>query len=561
MDKKHINKLSKALRHFNTGKLTTSEQLCNQIRKRYPDQPDVLNILGVIAIRKSQYLRAINLIAKAISSQPKEPLYHYNLGLAYCKTLRFKEAVTSFYTVTQLKPDFTAVYSDLCHALTELGDADSALQAGLSAIKHYPNDANAHNNIAVSYEATGDFDSAISHYMKAVELAPLNPVFHNNLGNLYLGNGMKESAEEHYRKAIKLEPTFGEPHLQLAYARKHTSTDNADAKVIREKLVNNTINDIDRCDLHFAYGKILDDCEYYDEAFKHFSKANNLANRRYSFQPDHFRQYINNIIETFSCELIKQHEYLSISTNEPVFIVGMPRSGSSLVEQIIASHPQVYGGGELLWFGKLEQRLAELLGSASAYPQCLELLDSDTSQMLSKEYCQYTEKLSNGHERVTDKMPENFLRIGLIKLLFKNAKFIYCRRNPMDVGLSIYQQRFAGSIHWGYDLFNIGAYYAQHGRIMRHWLNIFNDSIHIVDYEELVQSQETVSQDIIKFLDLPWNAACLEYYKTKRHIHTASDVQVKKPIYNSSVARWRNYENQLEPLKKGLNAFSDNITS
>jgi hypothetical protein len=230
----------------------------------------------------------------------------------------------------------------------------------------------------------------------------------------------------------------------------------------------------------------------------------------------------------------------------------MPRSGTTLVEQIIASHPQVFGAGELCHIGAMVAGLPARLQTDTTYPECVTMLDERLARSLAEDYLEKLRALGDDAKRVSDKMPANFFNLGLIALMFPNARVIHCRRDPLDVCLSIYFQQFAYGHNYAYDLSDIAVYYRQYKRLMHHWHAVLPLEIHEVQYEKLIADQEAVSRRLIDYCGLPWDESCLEYYKNKRAVQTMSNWQVRQPIYTHSMQRWKHYEKHLDELKEVL---------
>jgi hypothetical protein len=242
----------------------------------------------------------------------------------------------------------------------------------------------------------------------------------------------------------------------------------------------------------------------------------------------------------------------------PIFIFGMPRSGTTLVEQIIASHPNVYGGGELQFFNQMDQNLVSILKSNERYPECMHFIDNQTAYDMAELYIKKTREivgLSKDYIRISDKNPFNFYHLGLISLLFPKASFIHCQRHPLDTCISIYFQHFLAGNYFAYDLRELGQYYLEYLKLMNHWREVLTISIFELKYEDIVQHQEDVSRKLIEFCGLEWDSACLDFYKKERPVFTASNWQVRQPIYTASCGRWQNYEQFLNPLKELLADF------
>ena len=240
-------------------------------------------------------------------------------------------------------------------------------------------------------------------------------------------------------------------------------------------------------------------------------------------------------------------------SNTPVFIVGVPRSGTSLVEQILSSHSDVFGAGELTWVGVVASSIQDNLKTDTHYPECIQELTKSNINGLAEQYLRYLHTLANNESRITDKMPNNFLHLGLIHILFPNARIIHCRRDPRDTCVSIYTEYFPDGLPYSYNLLKLGAFYKQYERIMDHWRTVIGAGLIIdIDYENLVKNQEEESRRLVKFIGLDWDDSCMDFYRKKRRVNTVSNLQVKKPMYSSSIGRWKHYEKYLQTLDQGF---------
>jgi len=297
--------------------------------------------------------------------------------------------------------------------------------------------------------------------------------------------------------------------------------------------------------LYFELGRLHDKLGSFDEAFESFSKGNLLAG--FNFDSEKHTKKIDCRIAAFLPEVMGKLTRAFNRSERPVFIVGMPRSGTTLVEQIVAGHSEVFGAGELRFLPDLVHSLP-----STVYPVDIETITREVLDGLAKQYLDRLDELDQIATRVTDKMPRNFLDLGLIALLFPGARIIHCIRDPLDTCLSIFFQDFTSTHDYSSDLASIGYYYKEYQRLMLHWQTVIDIPIFEVRYEELVDQQEQISREMIEFCGLSWDAHCLEFHQQKRTVATASYDQVRRPIYRSSLARWKNYETYLEPLKEAL---------
>ena len=555
MHDKCINDLAAAQKCLHEGELKKAAVLCKQVIRLFPDQPDALNMLGVIALRRQKYRKVIEYLSKAIVIRPQEAIYHYNLAVAQLNVRQLTAAVRSLEEALRLEPGLAQAYSNLCYALNQLHEIDGAVAAGQNAVRLEPDDAKAHTNLAISLDASGSLDDALRHYQIAAELAPSNHIIRKNLGMAYMELGDKVAAERCFRAALEVNPGYGEAYRYLTALRKFSKQDDSDVVLMQQILNKPGLADDDCTELNFALGKVYDDCGFYEEAFEYYATGNRLENRRYTFNLQDFSLWIDQLQGVFSRDFMLKRENIGSQDELPVFIVGLPRSGTTLVEQILASHSDIFGAGELLWFSKLERGLKGFLGSDLDYPLCLQKLSEVGARVLINKYLTLLRGQAPDAMRVVDKMPDNFMRLGLIHLLFPKARIVHCCRDPRDTALSIYTNLFKDNIHWSYDLYKIGGYTALYQQVMQHWRDIIPDSIHEIRYEALVRNPEEVARNLLDYIGLPWDPACLAFYKTDRRVRTTSHDQVRQPIYTRSIGRWKRYEKFLTDFYEGMEEY------
>jgi len=307
--------------------------------------------------------------------------------------------------------------------------------------------------------------------------------------------------------------------------------------------------------LHFSLGKLYDRQKKYNKAFEHFERGNKL--RPTFFEPEKQVANFAALKKLFSGEFLASAPKSDMDTEVPLFIAGMPRSGTTLVEQILASHPLVYGAGEISDMGRLVGELAQGHYGAKGYPDCFRTLDRQALNILARKYLESVQKLAPEAQRITDKMLTNFQHLGLIALLFPKARVIHCKRDPRDTCLSIYFHSFPWNNLYAHNLEHLGIYYRQYAELMEHWHNVLDIPILDIQYEELVGDQEGWTRRLVEFAGLPWDDHCLAFHKSKRPVTTMSYDQVRRPIYTSSVARWRHYQDHLGPLNRALGMDDD----
>lgn len=373
----------------------------------------------------------------------------------------------------------------------------------------------------------------------------------NLVGVVSLHQGRLVEAESLFRQAMVIEPGRSELFRNLA-ATVNLSSDGPEVAMMQELLAKGNLADPDLENFHFTLAKIFDQGNMIDEAFHHVNLGNTIHRRASHYNPGEIWQYIDEMERTFDAGYMKRRfGTCGIDVDLPIFIVGMPRSGSTLIEQIIAAHPQAHGADEL----KLMPRFCqEIRKAAPSMPitKAISLIDDKTVRFLAGRYLDHIRSLAPEALRITDKMPHNFLRLGMIALMFPRARIIDCRRDPLETCISCYFHQFPEGLEFTHDMAEIGDFYKAYLRIMEHWHAVLPLHILEISYEDLVADQETISRRIIDFCGLPWNDQCLAFHKHKRTITTSSRLQVNQPLHQKFLGRWRRYDRFFAPLKESL---------
>ena len=395
-------------------------------------------------------------------------------------------------------------------------------------------------------------ESATEILKQCLEIDPEQYDVHCTLGVSYRELGEFGLAESHLREAIGIDPGRVDAYTLL------TQLDKVDDGT--EEIT--TMNELHRCQdtlddrsailLNYSLGRIIDGQGDAERAFQHYLEANTRQSSLLPYSAQDNRERFSAIQSAFSKEFFLANPRVGSDSTCPIFIVGMPRSGTSLVEQILASHPLVFGAGELDDFDAFAHRL-EVIGSKPFFEEIADF-DPSVFERFAGRYLPKIQALSRGSERVTDKMPQNFRYIGLIKLAFPNAKIIHCRRNPVDTCLSMFTNIFGGIHPYSHDLSDLGHYYGDYARLMQHWHAVLPFRVYDVQYEDIVTDSENEIRALLNFCELPFDGACLEFHKNKRVVATASATQVRRPIYQDSIQRWTRYGKQLAPLVEILRA-------
>ena len=371
-------------------------------------------------------------------------------------------------------------------------------------------------------------------------------MIHSALGVAKSFLGDFEGATDHYHRSRELDPTCVDAYNNLSRARRFTADDGLHLKI--ERLLASTVpSRANRCILHFAAGKIYDDLERFDDAFPHLEQGNQSKHARFDAHP--WRHFVDRTINIFNRYQLGQIRATHRTTPKLVFVVGMPRSGTTLVEQILASHPRVFGAGELPDLSGIFKELPQHASGVAEYPECVVRTNGSAWLGFGDAYLRRVQGMTNqATECFVDKTPRDFLYLGLMEAMFSDVRIVHCRRDPLDNGFSCYFTNFKFGQSFSYDLKNVAQYYGGYHRLMKHWCSVSSLPILEVTYEALVQDQASMTRRLLDFVELSWDEACLTFQKAKRSVPTVSSWQVHQPLYTSSLGRWKNYRQYLQPL-------------
>ncbi len=604
--------IQSAVAQHQAGNLQEAEHIYQSILEEQPDNPDALHLLGLVAHQTGNNEVAIDLIEKAINVAPSVADFYNNCGEAYRMLHQYDVAITRYEQALAINPDYAEAHNNLGNALNEsdqpeqaivhfeqalainpdlveahnnLGNSLNELGRKEEAIAHFeralvinPDYAEAHNNLGVILQDLDRTEEVVAHFEQALTIKPDHFPAHNNMGNTFKELGLYEEAIACYEQALVINPEFADAHNNLGVALQElgrkddaiTSFEQAlvinpnyaeaynhlamikpmqgQVPVIEELLINPATSETDAMHYHYALGKIYIDNATFARAFEHYQHANRIRRKSITYDPQSHSDFVDRLIDFYSIKYFQKKFAYEPDSELPVFIVGMPRSGTSLVEQIISNHLQVYGAGELGAFRQIEESMTKELETSSPYPDCMSLCNDVITHKLADVYLKELSAYSQDARRITDKMPDNFLRIGLIKTLFPKAKIIHCKRSALDTCTSIFLNYFVRGSEYSFDLNDIGQYYLDYERLMDHWNNLFPADIFNMQYEELVENQEANSRLLIGHLGLEWDEKCLDFHQNKRAVKTASNLQVRQPMYKHSINRWKHYEKHLESL-------------
>jgi len=571
------------------GEFDRAVQLIGQALALAPRNVDAHVNLGNALRSTGRLAEGIASYRRAIALNPRMAIAHSNLGRMLNQVGDFEGARASCETAIQINPTLTAGHINLAIALRGLHRAREAAEAYRHAIRLQPQDASLYHDLGNVLTELQLLNEALKCHDQSIKLKPDEAIFHFDRGSVLLRQREIAAASESFRRAATLAPDSVGSWISLGWTlrlmgRFDESTEcmrraaalgpdtaetyrhlaSAGGDAVDEAEIDRLVELIERPDANgdsrivanFALGRLYDRSGRFDEAFKRFATGNalyreQLASRGLNFDAAQFAKRIDLLIANCTAEYFAAQRDAGISSEIPVFVVGMPRSGTTLVEQICASHSLVFGAGEL---SDIDELGTLLVHGAKTKPGVY-VGEFDRARQLAEAHLGRLRRLGGNAVRVIDKMPDNVLHLGLIATLFPAARVIFCRRDERDICLSCYLQLFAdGTLPFTYDLADCGRRYLGIERLVEHWQRVLPLRWHEVRYEALVANLEQESRRLIDFLGLEWEPACLEFHRTERVVTTASHWQVRQPLYTGSVGRWVHYEKQLEPLFETLRA-------
>jgi len=674
--------LQQAYAHWNAGQASAAEQYCQRVLAAWPDHPDALHLLGVMAhaygnldlaiehLRKAcrtprapavyfsnlaemcrqrglltegeaagqravaldptqaaawnnlgilqqevgKLEQSVASLERVIALRPDWPEAHNNLANTYKRIGRLERAEIHYHRALTLKPDYAEAHSNHAFLLNALGHYERAAAAARHAIELDPHLVDAYRNLAdveISRLRYGEalrwldallafaplhpsglaaralalkhlerLDEALASARQAVLLAPDNAEAHNTLGqvlqalglhddalaqfdlaaslpgsvaeealvgraNLFMESGRKAEAEQAFQKALAAFPRSTRVLVSRADL-KTFQADDPDIAALEAMLAEGSLALTERLSVHFSLGKAYLDIGQGALAFAHLGQGNRLKRDTFTYDGAATQAWLARIAATFTPELLRRFAGAGAASDLPVFIIGMPRSGTTLVEQILSSHPAVHGAGELA-------ALRLVVDAAGRFPDLMGAVSGDDLARMGRDYLARVTPLAKGRPLLVDKMPANFLYAGLIPLILPGARMIHCRRDPVDTALSCYSKLFAGEQLFTYDQTELGQFYRAYQALMAHWRAVLPaDRFIEVDYEAVVDDLEGQTRRLLDFLALPWDAACLRFHDNRRTVRTASVNQVRQPIYKTSKGRWRAQAEHLGPLLAAL---------
>ena len=501
--------------------------------------------------KTSKYEMVITKSKRLVRKFPQYLILYNILGSAYQNIGSLNLAKVIFIKGLRLEPNNIALMNNLGNTHKNLGELDTAQDLFKKIIEKKPNYINAYINLGNLKRDNNDFDAAIYFYSQALKINKKNPVVLYSLALAYQGIGKFDLAIEHAQKTLILEPKFTQADLLISQSIKYKNG-NQHFDEMNSKIDNLELNNDQKVNLLFALAKANEDMNQIEKAFKNLNDGNQIRRKLINFDINDEIKLFNKIKKIFSSINTKEFPKKSISNKNIIFILGMPRSGTSLVEQIITSHSNVFGGGELPQLSIIVKD-SLMNNNIISSNKTKTLIDDELfAAKLRKNYYDYLERFNSDKDFITDKAPLNFRWIGLIKILFPNAKIIHCTRDPRDNCFSLYKNYFEGGLNFSYDQNELATYYKLYLNLMNFWLDLFPGSIYEAKYEKIINNPQNEIKEMLKFCDVPWEANCLNFHKNKTPIKTMSTAQARRPIYKSSINSYEKFSSFLKDLNKNI---------
>ncbi len=581
------NNLANALR--TQGDLTAAIDHFRLAVEHDPRLAEAHSNLGQLLCERQQLPEALQHCQQAVQLRPDFAEAHSNLGNVLREMGRLDEARGHYAEALRLNPKIGMIYNNIAQLLQEEGKIPEAIAWYEQALARDAASPRIHCNLASAHCEKDRYEEAVAQYEIALRLDPACAEAYSGLGFVRHEQGRDEEAKTLYQTAIRFKPDFAPAHCNLgtlleelndlqgaeasfretlrhepnhagALAQLATllrgKLPDEDLAALRRQLAEPDMLDGKRAVLHFGLAQALDSRKEYAEAAEHLREGNALAlvnwrKRGDSYDPEKHSEFVSEMLATCTPAFFERVRGLGLDSELPVFIVGLPRSGTTLVEQVLASHSQVYGAGELRFAREGFESLPSVMKSTDSEMACLARLDRETIHAVGQRHLDRLRDLNAAATRIVDKMPDNYMYVGMLAALFPKAKFIHCRRDLRDVAVSCWITNFR-QIRWASDFDHIAARFHEYQRLMEHWRTTLPVPLLEVAYEDTVADLEGVARRLVEFCGLEWEPACLEFHRTERPVRTASVTQVRQPLYTRSVARWKHYEPAMSSLFERL---------
>jgi tetratricopeptide (TPR) repeat protein len=534
------------------GQLDDAVKSYEQALAIKPDYAEAFNNLGITLKELGQLDTAVNSYKKVLAINPNFAEAHFNLAVTLQELDQLDDALKSYEKAITIKPKYAEAHFNLGNTLRKLGQLDEAVKCYEKAISIEVDFAEAHHNLAFALQQLGEQDKAIKCYKKALAIKPDYHEALTNLGISYQQLGQINDSINQYETALSINPYYAEAYYHLSYLKKYTANDPQITKM-KSLLSDSKLSKSDRINLCFALAKVNENLDNQDEFFNYLHEANRLRKQELNYSFDLSKTLFSTLKEMFSSAYSDIEKSLSSesSTIHPIFIAGMPRSGSTLVEQIISSHHAVHGAGELSNLPSI------ILPIATDYAnQGMNKLPEKTFLSIREQYLDVLSNLNVPESVITDKFLLNFLYIGFILTAFPNAKIVHLKRDARATCWSNYNCFFSSPVYgFSHNIDDLTGFYGLYIDLMDFWHQLFPGKIYDMCYEDLTANQEEETRKLLQYCELDWDKNCLSFHKNKRAVQTASSIQVREKIYQGSSEVWKKYEAHLKPLIKALSSF------
>ena len=533
---------------YSSGQMDKALLSIKELIQDFPNIPLLHNISGACNSALGEIDSAIISFNKAIELKPDYDEAYFNLGVAFHQTGQLGEAINCYERAISIKHAYPTAHNNLGLIALSQGQLDNALKSFEWAVAYSPEYAEAHNSLGAALQELKQFEKAKVSFKKAVALNPQYAQGLHNLAILCEIINLPDEASEYYEKALAVEPNYAEAYRNQSRTKKYKKNDPQIAQM-QSIYSNDNLSISDKVHINFALAKVNEDLGNQKDFFKHLDEGSRLRKKQLNYNINETEEFHSSLIRLFSEDQPKIKQ-LSLDPLDirPIFIVGMPRSGTSLVEQIISSHHSVHGAGELNNFKNVvTPALKNYIGNLT------NTINEDDLLSIRKNYIKSLMDLNVSEKIITDKMPVNFRMIGLILTAIPEAKIIHLTRNPKATCWSNYKHYFANENGFTFDQEDLARFFILYQELMGFWHKSFPNKIHDISYERLTTHQEDETQKLLKYCELDWDNNCLNFHKNTRAVHTASASQVRQKMYQGSSDAWKKYEKFLQPLIMGLN--------
>ncbi len=545
----NANELKTLKQQLAAGQLDQAQQTLYAWMEQYPSDAGTLRLLGLLLIDTGRHQEALAVLQDALALQPGNADTLVYLGMVLHQQARYSEALQHYHQALAISPNHGLAPAHLASTLQQLGRLEQAQNYSIQAQRELPDHPLTWLTSGDIANELGNFDSAWAHYSRAQQLAPQDVISLCRLGRGWTTLGALDQARQCYDQALARYPDAFSAHLGRQELARATADDPAFAYFERNATAPHYSTER-RLAAHFMLGKMYDDIADYDRAFTHLDQGHQLRRQHHQHHYQAAKeQALLAFYQQLDAEFFASRRAWGHPDQRMIFVVGFPRSGTSLVEQILASHSQVYGAGELL---KIHELAEHCIQKTSDLRYVVQQLNAVQNQHLAEDYLAQIRIRAGDAPRVVDKMPQNFDYLWLIALLFPKATIVHCRRSPLDTCVSCFRHNFRDGHAYSDDLCWLGAYYSRYVQLMQHWHSVLPVPIYDIVYEQLVQDPEREIAQLLDHCGLEFEDACLNFHRTQRITRTASVLQVRNPMYTRSIGHWRNYAAHLQPLIKHL---------